>query len=111
MPTVIIKTLRPLSKDGTRLPVGGRTYHFTPNRRGDYVAEVVDVDVETVLSISKGYEVYDDQADAPLPGHNIVTPPEVREAAARAIPAPPRPRGQEAPLGRMKRDTQATDAE
>jgi len=104
MPTVLIQTVRPLSREGTRLPIGGRTYHFTPNRLGDYVAEIVDVDVDTVLSISAGYQIYAMQGEKALPGADILPPPEVREQAARATPAPPRPRGQDgpAPLGRMK---------
>lgn len=107
MPTVLIQTVRPLSRDGTRLPVGGRSYHFTPNARGDYVAEIVDVDVPTVLSISAGYQIYPYQGEKALPGADILPPPEPREPAARATPAPPTPRGEHAPLGRVKREAAA----
>lgn len=110
MPTVLIQTVHPLSAKGTTLEVGGRSYHFTPNRLGDYVAEVVDVDVDTILSISAGYKLYG-KDERPLPGGDIVEPPIPREPAARAIPAPPTPRGQHAPLGRMKRGEAAATAE
>ena len=107
MPTVLIQTVRPLSREGTRLPVGGRSYHFTPNRLGDYVAEVMDVDVDTVLSISAGYRIYENQGEKSLPGADVLPPPEPREPAARAIPAPPR--SAQVPFGRVKRDTPAED--
>jgi len=105
MSTVLLETVHPLSIKGTTLAVGGRSYHFTPNRNGAYVAEVLDVDAPTILAISAGYRVYTDQSEKALHGHFIQEPPEVREAAARAIPAPPTPPGgKPAPLGRMKRD-------
>lgn len=97
MSTKIIQTMRPLSKAGTELPVGGRTYHFTPNARGDYIAEVVDKDVPTVLSISAGYQLYPYQNEPMLPGGAIVTPEPVREPAARASPPPPLARGEHRP--------------
>jgi hypothetical protein len=102
MPTILIQTVRPLSREGTRLPVGGRSYHFTPNRRGDYVAEVVDVDVDTVLSISAGYKIYPHQDEKSLPGAEVLPPPEEREPAPRAVPAAPK--SMQAPLGRMKHE-------
>lgn len=103
MATILIETIHPLSVKGTTLAVGGRSYHFTPNGVGDYVAEVLDVDADVILSISQGYRPYA-RKDAPmLPGSFVEPPPEVREAAARAIPAPPTPPGgRQAPLGRMK---------
>lgn len=103
MPTVLMRTLRPLSRNGTHLPVGGRSYHFAPNADGEYVAEVLDVDVPHILSISAGYEVYDGRP--PAPGHEVVLPPENRRANRRAQPAPPRnPAAEAAAFGRRKHE-------
>lgn len=105
MPTKVIQTIHPLSIKGTTLPVGGRSYHFTPNMRGDYVAEVMDEDVDVVLSISEGYQIYEHD-DRPLAGHAIIEPPEVRMAADRAVPTPPRSAGPKPGFGRVKHDAQ-----
>jgi hypothetical protein len=94
MSTKIIQTVRPLTVQGTELKVGSRMYHFTPNQRGDYVAEVVDKDVDTILSISAGYIVYAHQDEGVLPGYDIVTPEAVRAPSARASPPPPVARGE-----------------
>jgi hypothetical protein len=95
MGTKIVQTLSPLSKLGTTLPVGGRSYHFTPNDKGDYTAEILEQDVGTVLGISAGYQLYRDQSEAAVSaGLDIVIPEEVREPAARASPPPPLKKGE-----------------
>lgn len=99
MATKILETTHPLTKQGTVLPCGGRTYQFSPNGRGHYVAEVLEVDVPTVLSISAGYRLYKYQHEALPPSHDIVFPEPPREPAARAIPQSPRKRGRPPKFG------------
>ena len=91
--TTLIQTLHPLTVKGTQLPVGGRSYQFTRNHRGDYVAEVLNVDVDRILSISAGYQVYDHQDDVQVPGDEITAGTVQRHVAPRAQPQSPTPRG------------------
>ena len=65
---------------GTQLPVGDRIYHFVRNRQGHHVADVLEKDVWTVLSIGAGYQLYDAQvAAAEAPAPERTTPKTVRK--------------------------------
>lgn len=98
----LIQCLTPFKK-GTKLPVGNRIYHFLPNNRRDYVADVMEQDVQTVLSISQGYQLY--EGEGPLPGHEV---PDDKDRDRRPAPrAQPRVPGRK-PAGfgnRNKTDT------
>jgi hypothetical protein len=58
----VIRTLSPFP-GGTKLPCGQRLYHFLPNHLGHYTTEVEDADVQKILSIGAGYQLYSDDAD------------------------------------------------
>jgi hypothetical protein len=65
----LIQCLTPFP-GGTKLPHRDRVYHFVRNPVGAYVADVMERDVEAVLSISAGYVRYDEDhakpSDEPL---------------------------------------------
>jgi hypothetical protein len=63
----MIRCLSPF-KGGTKLPVGNRLYHFLPNESGHAVADVLEQDVDTVLSIGAGYQKYSGQ---PAPSDDL----------------------------------------
>lgn len=47
---------------GTVVELGGTTYHFKPNDKGDHVADVADDDhADTLLAITEGYEAYEQE--------------------------------------------------
>jgi hypothetical protein len=110
MSSVIIQTLRPLNNDGTELRHAGRTYHFTRNARGDYVAEVMEQDAAAILSISAGYQVYDHNDAPPLRADEIPPYVEHREPAERATIQPPLARGEHRPLGMKGKGPKQPDA-
>lgn len=57
---VTLRCLTPFPQ-GTHQTVNGRHYHFAFNEKGHAVAQVLEQDASTILSIGAGYQVYDEQ--------------------------------------------------
>lgn len=78
-----------LREGGTVIEVGGQAIHFTPNERGDHVAEVTDPAIihRLVREIPEGFCAYGNEKLPAIPRQEAL-PVEPVAPAARPEPAP-----------------------
>ncbi len=83
-----------LKRDGgTHVEIDGINYHFTPNDKGDHVADVKDdLAIERLLSIKEAYEAYE-----PVKPEGEESTETTERLAKRSKPVKPvKPEGEEA---------------